>query len=208
MGIRGQVGKSGAGAHNAVLWGCGDETTQYTDASAGKNFMNFYLANSSATGTTRGLYQRLYLSGGAGGECIRAYTIVSANAPVDTVNGIHTTLDFGASAGNVTGEGQAIRATLMVPSRTLGGTIAAVKAEIWANGTGSTVSNAAFIRCTLGGDGTGQATMQTSAKFMTIDGIGSAGSGKILQANSATASDHILKISVDGVAYGIMLVAL
>jgi hypothetical protein len=199
---------NGDTANSALRLGAGNSNEPETTGSADSNFIDYRLKSTAASGTNRGMYIRQYLTGGAGGEAARIYNTVSSNTPADTINGAHISQDFGSTAGNVTGEGQAVRATLMVPNRTLGGTCAAVKAELWADGASSDASNVAFIRCTLAGNSTGVTTLDTSAKFMTIDGVGAAGAGKILQANTAGASTNILKISVDGVAYGIMLVAL
>src|SRR5512147_241355 len=96
----------------ALLHGGGTSTYPLTTSTADKNFMGYWVKSAATSGTSRGLYVREYLTAGAGGEAIRGYTTVSSNTPADTVNGAHISLDFGASAGNVTGEGQAVRATL------------------------------------------------------------------------------------------------
>jgi hypothetical protein len=192
----------------ALIAGCGTAAATFVTGKANTNFFGAWLTSSAATGTNRGVYLRQYLTGGAGGEAARIFNTCSSDAPVDTVNGAHITQSFGATAGNTTGEAQAIRGTLQIPNRTLTGTCAAVKAEIVADGASSSASNTAFIRCTVGGNSTGVTALDTALKFAIIDGVGAAGAGKILQANTAAASSHILKISIDGVAYGIMVVAL
>jgi hypothetical protein len=149
--IGGHALQLGLTATAALLLG-GTSTTKLTNSGADKNFIGFWLDSSATSGTSRGLYQRLYLSGGAGGEAIRAYTTVSSNTPADTCNGIHSSLSFGSSAGNITGLGTALRATLHVPGRSLGGTVAALQAEFYGDGASAAIGGvASFLRCVLDG---------------------------------------------------------
>jgi hypothetical protein len=186
----------------AILMGIGTSSAQATDSNVDKNWLSFYLSSSGATGTTRGMYLRTYLTGGAGGEAIRAMNTVSAAAPVDTVNGAHISLNFGSSAGNVTGEGQAVRATLQLGNRSMTGTLAAVKAELWADGTSTDVasSQTSFMRFSLGGNATGAAKVDTSGFFFTIDGL-TANTDKLLRAAAPTTLAASLRCKVGATTY-------
>jgi hypothetical protein len=169
---------AGTGAASAgVLHGGGTAVNPNTSALAA-NFMSYYNQSTAATGTARGLYNRLFLSGGAGGEAVRAYTTVSNNAPADTVNGAHISLDFGAAAGNVTGLGTASRNTLHVPNRALNGTTSVVMSELWADGASSTSGGQmSLFSASVGGNATGKALIESTAYFLNMTLTG--GSDKI-----------------------------
>lgn len=163
----------------ALLMGAGNSTAQPTSSTVDKNFLQFYLKSSATSGTSRGMYLRLYADSGAGGEALRAFTTVSSNTPADTVNGAHISLNFGASAGNVTGEANALRATYHLGKRTMGGTNTAIKAELWSDGTASAAGtkNVSFLRFSNGGNATGLATVNTKGLLFAVDGITAGGDG-------------------------------
>lgn len=192
----------------SLLMGAGTSSLPLTDSGvADKNFMGWWVKSTASSGTTRGEYFRLYLTGGAGGEALRVFTTVSSDTPADTVNGSHTTLSFGATTGNVTGLATAGRFTLQVPNRALAGTTAAVKAELYAEGTSSSNSGTmSFIRATLGGNATGAAAIEDTAYLVTVTG-GSNASGNVvgsLAGNEPTWASHtgLIRVNLNGtVAY-------
>jgi hypothetical protein len=185
----------------AILMGLGTSTLQPADSQADKNWLSFYLKSSATSGTSRGMYLRLYLSGGAGGEALRAFTTVSNAAPADTVNGAHISLNFGTSAGNVTGEAQAVRATFHLGNRTMTGTNAAIKAEIYSDGSSSDPGgNMAFLRMVNAGDSTGMAAVDTSGFFFCVDGL-TANTGKMLRAAAPTTLAASLRVKVGATTY-------
>lgn len=187
--------------NTALLFGSGTTSAPVTAGTqADKNFIGWWLKTTATSGTTRGEYLRLYLSSGAGGEALRVFTTVENAAPADTVNGAHISLNFGSSAGNVTGEGQAVRATLHLGNRTMTGTIAAVKAEIWSDGASSDSSNAAFIRMSNGGNATGIAAFDTNGFLFNIDGL-TAGTGKLLRASAPATLAASLRVKVGATVY-------
>ena len=164
----GRFGLNAALGTDVVLAGGGTEASPVTDTATDPKFMSFYVKSSYAGGTARGIYFYLALTGGAGGEAGRFKTVVSNNTPADTVNAVHCGLDFGASAGNVTGQGSAGRFTIQVPaSRTLGGTVAVLQADL-ETGASSVLSNTSFIRCTAMGT---PGVVDDYAYFFTIDGL-------------------------------------
>ncbi len=168
---------------------------------ADREGVRFNFSTAATSGTARGLDTRLTVSAGAGGEALRSYLTCSSNTPADTVNGAHISLDFGASAGNVTGLGTAARCTLMVPSRSLGGTVAAVQAELWADGTASTTANGSCIRAVIDGNATGKAALEDAAYLINID-TGTNATGNVVNGAGNeptwTSATHKIRIIANG----------
>jgi len=162
------------------------------------NRQQWYIRNAAATGTIRSFYNRLYLSGGAGGEALRCYTIVEHAAPVDTCNGAHISLNFGASAGNITGLGTALRATLHCAARAIGGTTAAIQAELYGEASGSVGGNMTLIRAVIdGSDGTAKANLETNATLLSV--VCTADTGKLVEVGTGMGTvEGTLKIRVNG----------
>lgn len=200
MPLKGQVGRAGIGASTtAVLLGTGDTTTPYSDSNADKNFHGYWLKSTATSGTTRGIYQRLYLSSGAGGEAARYFTTVENATPADTCNGAHISINFGSSAGNITGLGTAVRATFHVPNRSLTGTTAPLQAELYSDGASSAIGGTtSFIRAVNDGNASGIASVDTNAHFVELSGL-TAGSGKLWE--SAGTVGQSLRINSGGTNY-------
>lgn len=139
---------------------------------ANVNGFDFRLKSTAVSGTTRGIYYRLALTDGAGGETIRAFLQCEDNTPADTVNGAHISLGFGSSAGNVTGLGTAGRFTLHVPNRSLTGTTAAIMAEVYHEGSSSVIGGTtSFFRCVASGHATGIANFDDNGFVLDIAGL-------------------------------------
>jgi len=151
------------------------------------NFAEFRLQTTATSGSCRGIYNRLYMSGaGADGESLRSYTDVVGVA-LTTAHGAHITLGFGESTtkGSITGLGAAVRAQLGIPDAAMasGGTYAACQPEIYSFGENSAVSavtELSFIRCCNGGDGTGVGRVDDKAYLIVLDG-GAIASGNIVE---------------------------
>lgn len=188
----------GTGTDGALIK-AGTAAATLTMTAAG-NAVQFYVTNSAASGTARANYTRLYLSGGAGGEALRAFCTVSSNTPADTCNGAHISLNFGASAGNITGLGTAVRGTLHVPNRSLGGTVAAIQAEIYADGASSDIGGVcALIRGIVDGEATGKATVD--GKSFLLDLTATAGahdSGEMIVASNSGTITGAIKVRING----------
>ncbi len=196
-------GKTDSGA---LLHGAGTSTTRPTSATANTKFLSYYIECSATSGDNRGLYLRYYLSGGAGGEAARLYTSLTAAA--GTAHGAHISLDF-TSPGKVSGLGVAMRATLHIINDTSPtGTIAAVQAEAWCDGTSSDPSTAqhSLIRGVVDG---GNATAQ--AKFLNFLSLAvPSGSGKMVYVgqNEPTWASKtcLIKVLVNGTAMNLIAV--
>lgn len=185
---------------NALLMGLGNSSVQPESNKTDKNWLSFFLKSTGASGTNRGMYLRLYLPGGAGGEALRAMTTVSAAAPADTVNGAHISLNFGSSAGNVTGEGNALRATFHL-IRAMTGTLSSVLAEAYSDGTaGDPGANFAFFRAVNAGDSTGMAAVDTSGFFFCVDGL-TANTGKLFRVAAPSTLAASLRVKVGATTY-------
>jgi hypothetical protein len=202
------VGKliQGQYTHVGLKGGAGNSTNPEESAIAGGVFFSYYLKNTAATGTARGFYQRLYLSGGAGGESVRAFTTVMNNAPVDTVNGAHISLNFGASAGNVTGLGTAVRGTVHVPGRSLTGTIGAIQAEIYGDAAQGAVGGImSLFRGVLDGHNDLKGSFDDNGYLLHLDGV-TAGAAHVWRtgltaATLNAATTCALRIRVGGTVY-------
>lgn len=192
--------------HAGLICGCGTSASQKADSTADKNFMSFYLNSTATSGTARGMYLRLYLgsnaaAAAAGGEALRAFTTCTTNAPADTCNGAHISLNFGTTYGNITGLGTAARCTLHVPNRALTGTCAAVQAELYCDGTSSDVSGRiSAIRISVAGDSTGVSTIQSKVYAFNFDaGCVDATDGMIDSNRTSNTAGGCIKIYIDGV---------
>lgn len=169
------------GGMGAKLLGAGNSTSQATDNTNGMNFIEFRFSHKGSSGNNRGLYLRTYFSGGAGGDCARIFSTVSASA--GTVYGAHISLNF--DSGKVlSGEGIANRCTLHVPDEVVasGGTLAALQAEIYMDGNSadpSAVTQMSLMRFVVAG---GNATARDRIKkLFTIEGVTS-GASNLFQA--------------------------
>lgn len=145
---------------------------QLDNGVASKNFFSYYLKTTATSGTTRGLYLRLYLASGAGGEAARFFTTVSSNTPADTVNGVHSSLSFGASAGNITGLGTGGRFTLHIPGRAINATIAALQAEMYGDAaSGDVGGTASLLRLVIDGNSDFKGNFDDKGFLVDVQGL-------------------------------------
>lgn len=182
----------------ALLHGGGTATYPLVNSTSDAKFMSYYLKSSATSGTSRGMYLKLFLTANAGGEAIRAFTQVESNTPADTVNGAHLSLGFGASAGTVTGLGTGARMTLHIPDRAItAGTLAGGQSEVYMDGTSSspTATTLALHRFIVdGGDATAQNKLTHVLDFVNL--------GSAVFANQSSWSvSKVLKIKVNGTNY-------
>jgi len=185
----------------------GTSGSPVVEDTANMKFISLYFDNGATSGDSRGIYNRLYITGaGGGGESLRSFTSVDDVAGA-TAHGAHLSLNFGDS-GSITGLGVATRSTLHIPDASLGGgTYAALQAEIWSDGSSSAFAGTelSFIRVVNAGDATGLQDIEDSAFLMSISG-GSIASGNMMQAQSAAAVSHVLRIKgPDGNTYYLMV---
>jgi hypothetical protein len=196
----------GATNTSALIMGGGTGTTRLVNAAADKNFFEWRLESSATSGTARGEYLRLYLTGGANGEALRAYTTNSAaGAGAGGIHGAHISLSHSGS-GNIAGLGAAARATYHVPDAALTGTNAAVMAELFADGANSDINGtSSFIRAVLSGNATGLGKVEDDAYLLEIAG-GTNDTGNLVSAagNEPTwaSNTYLVRCNLNGqVAY-------
>lgn len=160
------------------------------------------------SGDGRLAYMRLALHGSSGGDCMRVYTNVNAN--LDTARGIHTSLNFVATAGGseCSGLGTPIAATLHIPnipSWAPTGTLAAMVAEIYSDGGDSDpdgLTSLAFHRIVNAGNATGGEDVDDDANLFRFEGF-TAGSGNMFSAAqnmpAGTGVTYGIKCNLEGV---------
>jgi len=118
------------GPSDALWFGAGKEGTALDIGSVvDKKLVGLWTSGDQASGDTRCIYWRHYFEDIGSGEVARFFANVSAAnvATGGTVNGAHISLEVAASC-NVSGAGNAIRATLGADAatRTVGGTCASL----------------------------------------------------------------------------------
>jgi hypothetical protein len=191
----------------ALLMGMGTSTTPAATSTADKNFLGFWTKSTATSGDSRGFYCRHYLAGaGISGEAARIYATVSDVAATDA-RGAHITLDFG-STGTVTGSGQALTTTLMIPDTTpLTGTLSCITAEIYSMGSTSDPAGASlsFMRFAVNGDTTGDDDVITDAYVFDWSNLGASASGSLWYDTTSNAADEFIKVkTASGTRYLIL----
>lgn len=205
----------GAAAARAVILGVGTSANPCTSTSTTAEFLEFRCKATAAAGNTaRGMRLALECSAGACGEAGRFVTTTSADGVAGGTHGIHSSLAFGASAGNIDNDtvAAALRGTVQIPNRTLNGCIGALYGEFYSEGASSDLRGAslpAWILLQNTGNSTGMATVETTGYFLGMQGF-TAGSGKVFQTgnNAGTVAGNLtasLKCNIGGVAYYIPL---
>lgn len=168
----------------------GDGTTYVESDTANMKFLSFYFNNGATSGDNRGMYLRLNLDGGGGGEALRVFTNVT-DITAGTAHGAHVSLNFGTS-GKLTGQGIATRSTLHMPATALPAsnvTYSALQAEIYSDGAASDPAGnlLSAIRVVNAGNATGMADVDDDTALFELNGW-TAASGNMVGANYATAA--------------------
>jgi len=195
-----QLTAAGGGLSSAaLLLGAGSSSNKATTSRASVNFMEFRCetTNTSASSDTRALYMRLYVSGAAHGtaDCARIFTTIQA--AVANGHGAHTSLSY-SSAGSTTGQAVASRNTFHIPNSTLvGGTCAALQAEVYCDGTSSSPGSTklGLLRLVVAG---GNATANNLVKNAILIDTGSMadGTGNMIYTHTHTPGDAAGSIRV------------
>lgn len=192
------------GAHGAKLLGAGTSASPAVGSTNGMNFLQFYFRHDGTSGDNRGLYLRTRFNGGAGGDAARLFATVDTDC--GTVHGAHISLSFTAGK-QVSGQGVAARCTLHIPNDALStGTLAAVQAEAYMDGTSSDPGSAAhgLIRAIVdGGDATAQAKFKNFLLATIPAGAGNMFTTGLTAATVNAATTAALKVSINGVGYWI-----
>lgn len=206
------ISVAGTAANGALIAGLGTSSAPISTAAANKNFLQYYVATTATTAgsDTRAAYMRLYLNGATtgGGEALRAFTTLGA--AVGTAHGAHISLSHGAS-GSVSGQGDAVRATLNLKAGVATGTLAALHGEIWLDAATSAppVASHAILRLGVAGDVTNVATV---TNMIMLDGVkvtaASSGVADMVTTGVGAAADTVrIKMLINGTPYWIGAVA-
>lgn len=196
-------GAAGANAASGLLMGVGTSANPATSAVADAKFIEIRAQNSATSGDNRLAYLRFNLSGaGGGGECIRAFTDLTA--AVGTARGAQISLQVG-DTGYVSGLGVGLDAQLYIKNAAVpaGGTYAALNAEIYNEGAASDISAStlvAFFRAVNSGNATGKGLVDDNAFLFDLSGFTS-GAAKLWYDNQGSAPGNIeewLKIKTPG----------
>ena len=197
------------GVRSGITLITGSSTSPNAINTAGQIGNAGYYSTKATSGTTYGVYTRLYVTG-AGVEAIagRSRTLVKV-AGVANAHGQHDTLELDTSAGSVLGLATGHRANLVLPARAvLGGNYFGAMSEIYipASGDISGVTKCAIHEFSTGSqDATAEKTIKNAFSFDT----GSTGTGNMIYIHAVTlgaTGAGSIRVLVNGTAYWIPLV--
>jgi len=165
--------QGGAESASGLFMGAGTSGDPATTSTADAKFIEFRCQTTATSGDNRLMYLRYDMNGaGASGECIRAFTKMTAALP--TARGAHISLD-GDTNGSITGLGVAVDAQWLIADTSFsGGTYAVINAEMYSAGSSSDitgVTDAGYIRIVNAGDSTGKGTVDDKAFLFILEGF-------------------------------------
>lgn len=176
--------------------------------SVGVKFLSFYTDCGAASGESRGLYFRHYITGaGGGGECARFYTdVTDVEAGTGGVHGAHITLGFGDAGTCGAGLYVGVRQQIILPGASVGvaGNVYAGMSEIYGTASGSLagVTVSAIHAFVLAGDET---AAQTCNYVFYFDGLTTGTGDPYHVVDNPGAASHGLRVNIDGTTYHILL---
>lgn len=184
---------------SALRMGGGTAASPLATATADKKFITFYTESTATSGDSRGMYLRHYFSGAGGsGEALRAYgTVNNVQAAVGgTVNGGHISLSIEGASGQVSGAGNALRATLELGAAVNpGGTLAVIQADSYIASDATIPAKTAFLRLT----NTGSKSLSYAVRTPNV------ASGGLLAAHVTDSFSHSLRcVTEDGTVFYLM----
>lgn len=195
---------SAAPSASGLLFGVGTSVAPATTSVADAKFIEIRAQNSATSGDNRLGYFRFDISGaGGGGECIRAFTDLTAAA--GTAHGAHFSLQAGAT-GYITGSGIGARCQLFIKDEAVasGGTYYGAQAEIYSAGSTSSlaaVTKHAVFSIAATGNATGMATVLNA---LSVDGTAAADATKMISSVSLAelpSSSVAFAVLINGTRY-------
>ena len=191
----------GADSVSGLLFGVGTSASPSVSSVADAKFVELRCESSATSGDNRLLYLRYEQSGVAGGgECIRAFT--KATAALGTARGAHISLDLDTT-GSCSGFGAGVDAQLLLGNAAFSSTLTALNIELYAGGasTDVTAGKTSFLRCVIGGNATGVASVEDNAAFISF--ANAAANGNMVDsAITALTGKAGLRVYVAGALYG------
>jgi len=203
--------RMGLGTFNptgSILIGLNEASTVVTNSEANQKNIEVRCKSTATSGDNRLAYFRYEIGAAGGGECLRAFTALTAAA--GTVRGGHVSL-VPSGSGAVSGLGTACSFTLHFGTAAFStGNVACIEANPYADSTNAPPTEHGAIRVATGGDATG------GAKFLNVLHVspqaGQVGNkGALLMVCNADvtggggASAGGLQVRVNGVQYWIPL---
>jgi hypothetical protein len=194
----------GAASASGLLLGTGTSASPATTAVADAKFIEIRAKTTATSGDNRLGYLRYEIGGiGASGECLRAFTDLSAAA--SSAHGAHFSLQT-KSTGYISGQGVGMRGQLYVGNSAVpaNGTYYGAQSEIYCEGSSSSlaaVAKAAVHSFAATGNQTGAATV---LNMLAFDGVIAAGVGAMLSSTSLAefpAGSVGIAILVNGTRY-------
>lgn len=177
-----QFGDSGAPA----LIGGGTSADPIELDVASQHAVDLRVTQEAASGDNRLAYLRFTLTGGGGGDCVRAFARIAA--ATGTAHGLHATLQINVAPGAISGLAAGVRATLAAEaaSRTLTGTLAALQVDSDVGANNTLPAQTAFIRV----------ADNNSVKIPNLFSI--AAGSSVLAGSAANSASDALKVYIEG----------
>jgi len=200
---------SAAASASGLLMGVGTSVAPAATSTADAKFIEVRAKTTATSGDNRLAYMRYDIGGAAaGGECLRAFTDLTAAA--STAHGAHISLQAD-DTGYVSGLGVGMRGQLYLGDAAVaaGGTYYGAQAEIYSAGSSSDISGVtkhAVFSVAATGDSTGMATVVNALSF---DGTAAADATKMISTVSLAefpSSSVAVACLVNGTRYYIPMV--
>lgn len=190
--------QGGALPASGLLLGRGTSASPATTSTADAKFLEFRCQSTATSGDNRLMYLRYDINGIGGGECLRAFTKLTA--AVGTARGAHISLDM-STDGSISGLGVGVDAQLLLPGEAVTtGTMAVLQAEIFSVASTTITNTMSFLRCVAGGsDATAKTNIEENAFFLDLAGV-TVGSGKFIDNDITTGTGYAgLRVKIPGV---------
>lgn len=201
-----RYGTGAAAAANSLMMGSGTSAAPNVTSTADKFFIEFRCKTTATSGDNRLMYLRYEIGGAGGGECLRAFTALTAAA--GTVRGCHFSL-VPSGSGAVSGLGTATSHTLHFGTAAFStGNVACIEANPYADSTGAPPSAHGAFRIAVGGNATGAAKW-VNAFYVDSTNVSAADTTKMISTVSlAELPTNVgLAINIGGSRYYIPCVA-
>jgi len=180
----GLIGGGAAVSASGLLAGVGTSANPVTTSTANAKWLEIRAQTTATSGDNRLAYLRYDINGAAaGGECLRAFTDLTAAA--STAHGAHISLQAGTT-GYISGLGVGVRGQLYIKDEAVAaaGTYYGAQAEIYCAGSSSSlaaVTKHAVFSIAATGDATGMATVLNA---LSVDGTTAADATKMISSVS------------------------
>ncbi len=198
----------GNGNETAIIVGIGSSAAPIESAAADQKHIEIRAKSLAASGDNRLAYFRFEIGAAGGGECLRAFTALTAAA--GTVRGAHVSL-VPSGDGAVSGLGTALSATLHFGTAAfVTGNAACLEANPYADDTGAPPTEHGAIRVATGGDATGAAKFKNVLHVAPLAGQVGNKAAALMVANADVtggggAAAGGLQVRINGTQYWIPL---